>query len=76
MSANNQTLVRKYKGKWYVFLNIMAESWNKTNNLSIKEADFSGTQEEAQRYAFQNSITEYGIADHLIKDGNKVKLTQ
>lgn len=27
MSANNQTLIKEYKGKWYVFTNIQAESW-------------------------------------------------
>lgn len=27
MSANNQTLVKEYKGKWYVFGNVNAESW-------------------------------------------------
>ena len=27
MSANNQTLIKEYKGKWYVFPDIMAESW-------------------------------------------------
>ena len=27
MSANNQTLIKEYKGKWYVFTDIQAESW-------------------------------------------------
>ena len=27
MSANNQTLIKEYKGKWYVFTNVQAESW-------------------------------------------------
>ena len=27
MSANNQTLIKEYKGKWYVFVDINAESW-------------------------------------------------
>jgi len=47
MSANNQTLIKEHKGKWYVFVNVNAESWdwNKEKNepgpnkLSIKEAD-------------------------------------
>ena len=27
MSANNQTLVKEHKGKFYVFTNVNAESW-------------------------------------------------
>lgn len=27
MSANNQTLVKEYQGKWLVFENVNAESW-------------------------------------------------
>jgi len=27
MSANNQTLIQEYNGKWYVFANLQAESW-------------------------------------------------
>ena len=49
MSANNQTLIKEYKGKWYVFTNIQAESWCKIdendriiegrdNELSLKSA--------------------------------------
>jgi len=50
MSANNQTLIKEYKGKWYVFPNLMAESWCKwdeknntviegqNNELSLKSA--------------------------------------
>lgn len=37
MSANNQTLVQEYEGKWYVFSNLQAESWvhydEKTNTF-------------------------------------------
>jgi len=32
MSANNQTLIKEYKGKWYIFTNIMAESWCMTDD--------------------------------------------
>ena len=35
MSANNQTLVKEYKGKFYIFSNIMAESWVHTNDDDI-----------------------------------------
>ena len=27
MSANNQTLIKEHQGKFYVFTNVMAESW-------------------------------------------------
>lgn len=41
MSANNQTLVKEYKGKWYVFTNIQAESWCQVdeNNEIIEGRD-------------------------------------
>ena len=38
MSANNQTLVVKHKNSWYVFEDVTAESWSKTNELSKDEA--------------------------------------
>ena len=49
MSANNQTLIKEHKGKYYVFTNVSAESWCETdendqiiegrdNEISIKEA--------------------------------------
>ena len=49
MSANNQTLVKEHKGRWYVFTNVMAESWceldendeiikGRDNELSLKKA--------------------------------------
>lgn len=50
MSANNQTLVQEYKGKWYVFTNVVAEEhggWNEeteqfdasipTNQIKLSE---------------------------------------
>ena len=51
MSANNQTLIKEHEGKWYVFTNVMAESWcyydratgkfdeSRKNELSLKFAD-------------------------------------
>ena len=65
MSANNQTLIQEYKGKWYVFANIQAESWceidennkvieGRDNELRLKTADaVCETKEEAMRVAFK-----------------------
>lgn len=41
MSANNQILVKEYKGKYYVFTNIQAESWVELdeNNQIIEGRD-------------------------------------
>ena len=84
MSANNQVLIKKYKSKWYVFNNIMAESWSKKNELNIKKADnVCDTKKEAFEVAeclernpneFTNINTEYGIGTKLIKDGADVEL--
>ena len=49
MSANNQTLIKEHKGKWYVFTNVSAESWceldenvkiigGRDNEISLKQA--------------------------------------
>ena len=38
MSANNQTLVKEHKGKFYVFPNIMAESWVHDDNGIVDES--------------------------------------
>ena len=77
MSANNQTLVKEYKGKWYVFENLMAESWtyydektekfddNRINELELSRA--RGTfenRDDAYEFALQVEHefgTEYGI---------------
>jgi len=84
MSANNQVLIKEYKGKWYVFNNIMAESWSEKNELSIKRADaVCSTYKKASEKAveFENTSddftgfnTEYGIDNVLIKDGANVTL--
>lgn len=89
MSANNQILIKEHNGKWYVFNNIMAESWynpdtDKENELSIKSADgVFDTKEEAYDFAKELDMiiddygyenTEYGIGEKLIKDGGDVKL--
>jgi hypothetical protein len=50
MSGNTQTLIVKHKGRFYVFTNIMAESWcevdendeiieGRNNELKLKSAD-------------------------------------
>ena len=77
MSANNQTLVKEYKGKWYVFGNLMAESWthydektekfddSRTNELKLSDAEGSfENRDDAYEFALQvehNFQTEYGI---------------
>lgn len=81
MSANNQTLLKKHKGKWYVFSNIQAESWAKENVLFRGEADYVlDTAEEAiekanevnqKTYDYGYEI-EYGVSNVLIKDGADV----
>lgn len=88
MSANNQVLVKEYKGHWYVFNNVMAESWydpatNKENELSIKRAKKKfDTEPEAYDYAYKidNEVderfgyanSEYGVHSKLAKDGAEV----
>lgn len=65
MSANNQTLIKEYKGKWYVFTNIQAESWceiddndriieGRDNELLLKRAiAVCDSREEALDKAFE-----------------------
>lgn len=87
MSANNQVLVQEYKGKWYVFDNVQAESWSEENELSIKSAKgvFDGQLEaiefaakldsEIDDFAMENS--EYGVVlNELYKDSAKVTLVE
>jgi len=82
MSANNQILIKKFRGRFYVF-DIMAESWSDENELAIKNADaVCDTEEEAYHKAKELEAksgqfeegTEYGIGTKLIKDGADVKL--
>lgn len=77
MSANNQTLIVKHKEKYYVYANIMAESWEDENILELTEARaITDTFEEAYKIADKlddEYETEYGIwTDELAKDGAKV----
>lgn len=79
MSANNQTLIKEHEGKYYIFSNIMAESWDEKNELKVSEAeDIALTLEDAYKKARQiESLdpTEYGVqVDELQKDGAEITL--
>ena len=88
MSANNQTLIKEYKGKWYVFTNVNAESWGwneeknepAPNTLSIKEADgIFNTRDEAYNEAVKltDYEVEYGVQfNRLCKDDAEVILIE
>jgi len=91
MSANNQTLVKEYKGKWYVFPDIMAESWSDENGkhrneLSIKNADGPyNSRDEAYQAALKLDAkwgqfeegTEYGVQfNRLCKDNSDVNIIE
>lgn len=73
MSANDQSLLIEYKGKFLAFPNIMAESWSNFNELDIQEAIEFTSFREAYNWLLRQD-TEYGISDRLIKDGRKVRL--
>lgn len=73
MSANNQSLLIEYKGKYLAFPDVMAESWSNFNELNIDEAmEFDNFQEAFNWLSIQD--TEYGISNRLVKDGRKVKI--
>lgn len=83
MSANNQVLIKEYKGKWYVFNNVNAESWSEKNEISLKESDANFTTkeaavahgfklDEANDDIYPNS--EYGVRFKLAKDGADVTI--
>ena len=91
MSANNQTLIQEYKDKWYVFTNLIAESFcdeheKHINELHIKDAGgVYNTYEEAYEAALKLDAecgefeegTEYGVQlGRLVKDGLPVKLVE
>lgn len=79
MSANDQMLIKKYKGKYYVF-HVMAESWSKTNPLNLSSVKKSFVSfKKACRWALEythkdGSLTEYGVSHRLVKDGANVKI--
>jgi len=75
MSANNQTLIKEHKGRWYVFTDIMAESWGKKNILDIKGARaVCDSRDEAYQIAIElEEGTEYGVQfNRLCKDDAEV----
>ncbi|MEK6829150.1 MAG: hypothetical protein AABY15_03405 [Nanoarchaeota archaeon] len=86
MSANNQTLIKEYKGKWYVFTDVMAESWDKKNKLFVKEAKaICDTLDEAYDKALEldekcgefEQGTEYGVQfNRLCKDDAEVEIKE
>ena len=80
MSSNNQVLVKEYKGKWYVFGNLMAESWvhydektqkfddSRVNELKLLDADgVFNSRDEAYEFALKVDREEFN------KFLNKVK---
>ena len=84
MSANNQTLIKEHKGKWYVFTDVMAESWDEVNKLKIKQA--SGVY-DSRDTAYQMALfldedqeighSEYGVQfNRLCKDDAEVVLIE
>jgi len=79
MSANNQLLIKKHKGKFYVF-NVMAESWSDENELSTSEAigvyDNFQTALTSAIKIDNEEFTEYGIGGNLFKDGKDVKIIE
>ena len=83
MSRNDQILVKKYKGKYYVF-DVMAESWSKTNPLSISEAKgVFDTRTQAIMFGHELDSkdewggSEYGVREErLYKDDAKVKIVK
>lgn len=79
MSANNFTLIKKYKKDYLVFYNLMAESWCDRNCLNIKQAvGKCKTEKEAEAKALrfeEDDETEYGIVyGVLAKDGAEVSI--
>ena len=84
MSANNQTLIKEYNGKWYVFADIMAESWSKKNELNLKSANavfdsrdvaFTFALEIDKKQGQFGEGTEYGVQfNRFCKDDTNVLL--
>ena len=79
MSANNQTLVKEHKGKWYVFPNVMAESWDEVSRIDLgkRRHKVFNTRAEALVYAHNTDNeewSEYGVHEYLAKDGADVEI--
>jgi len=83
MSANNQILIKEHKGRFYVFDDINAESWDEVNTLSIKEAvGVFDNRDDAYNCAVQieresRHEIEYGVQfNRLCKDDAEVKIIE
>lgn len=82
MSANNQILIKKHKGKYYVFDDVKAESWSKKNEISTNKAiGIFETEQEAIDKAAKimyglelQEEREYGIQFLLAKDNADVTI--
>jgi len=78
MSANNQVLVKEYGGKYFVFDNVMAESWGDGNELYIEYADGPfDTKDDAILHGHKIDETEYGVIEEILcKDGAEVTIKE
>jgi len=74
MSANNFTLVKQHKGKYLIFANVFAESWDEENILNESEAiSAHDNLGDAMKEAVEGDDTEYGVRlEVLPKDGAEV----
>src|SRR5882672_9212671 len=88
MGANNQTLIKEFKGMWYIFTNIMAESWVDwdgemkedkmllANNLRLSEHVAKSPNRDSALVVAQeldnDDPTEYGVHERLFKDNSDV----
>lgn len=80
MSSNDQTSIIEHKGKWYVFSDVMAESWDERNELPIKEAEgeFDSLDKAFQKAVeIDNRKTEYGIIiNYCYKDQERIYIKE
>lgn len=89
MSANNMSIVKEHKGKWYIFIDINAEAWNEPgipHTFSIKHAQgvynsrdeaFEAAQILDSKCGQYGEGTEYGVHfSRLCKDDTPVELTE
>lgn len=87
MSANNQTLIKHHEGKFYVFGDVMAESWCDENGEHENELNLTemrgvfDNRDDAFEFALhidndpEFGPTEYGVQfNRLCKDDAEVKL--
>jgi len=75
MSANNQTLIIEHKGRFYVYDNVMAESWGEVNELGLSCLVYDDKMEAIKKAEELDKEydTEYGIHfNELAKDGAEV----